>query len=223
MSSKPLSQRRALPATARLGLRLGLGSFGTAKGGCNTCLPAPPSAYLRSPYLWSAPAPLRAQKGHSQPPGAGSRDPCQHVGPKLSTGERRAGARQVRSALTPTSGRGTGPRCCTPVSRSQCRANPAPHSRARVLGARRPLSCKRQGENGAPATPLAMPPFPTSWCKETRPGWTHQGQCRQEDCLADLAWARGAASPCKQLKVLNGKRTWVDPSPNKTYKWSTST
>lgn len=110
-----------------------------------------------------------------------------------------------------------------PVSRSQCRANPAPHSRARVLGARRPLSCKRQGENGAPATPLAMPPFPTSWCKETRPGWTHQGQCRQEDCLADLAWARGAASPCKQLKVLNGKRTWVDPSPNKTYKWSTST
>ena len=135
------------------------------------------------------------------------------LGPKLRARRRSAGARQVRSALTPTSGRGPRPRCCTQVSHSQCRANIAPpgprprgaadssHSRARAPGAQRPLSCKRQGESGAPATPLAMPPFPNSRCKETKPGWTHQDQCRQEDCLADPAWARGR---CKSLQTIQG-------------------
>ena len=180
MSSKPLFQRRALPATARLGLRLGLGSFGTVprEGVIRVSLLHPP---LTCGPLICGPHPtlLRTQKGRSQPPGSGSQDPCQHAGTQAkSWGE----AHQVRSALTPTSGRSPRPRCCTQVSHSQCRANIAPpgprprraadspHSRARAPGAWRPLSCQRQGESGAPATPLAMPSFPNSRCKETKPG-----------------------------------------------------
>lgn len=177
MSSKPLFQRRALPATARLGLRLGLGSFGTVprEGVIRVSLLHPP---LTCGPLICGPHPtlLRTQKGRSQPPGSGSQDPCQHAGTQAkSWGE----AHQVRSALTPTSGRGPGPRCCAQVSHSQCEQIQPRLGRAsrwsrrfptRAPGAWRPLSCQRQGESGAPATPLAMPSFPNSRCKETKPG-----------------------------------------------------
>ena len=100
MSSKPLFQRRALPATARLGLRLGLGSFGTVprEGVIRVSLLHPP---LTCGPLICGPHPtlLRTQKGRSQPPGSGSQDPCQHAGTQAKSWEE--ARRSAPGALRP--------------------------------------------------------------------------------------------------------------------------